>query len=200
MPDRVPYPSRQEPDQGSEVALVARVSAGDEAAFEALYREHAVALLDFAYACTGSKDEAEDVVQAVFVKVWIGRERWELRSSLRAYLLLATRNEFRDRVKHDRIVERRRTTVLRESARGMQPVMPACDATLEAAETAAAIKSAIDALAPQRRAVCLLRWAHGLSYGEIASKLDLAPKTVERHLALAFKELRRQVPHLPPLR
>jgi RNA polymerase sigma-70 factor, ECF subfamily len=177
-------------DPGRDGALVERVRAGDEAAFELIFREHAHALLNFAFHYTGSADDAEDIVQTVFARVWIGRERWGVRGSLAAYLKLATRNLIRDRARHAQVVERHRAGVLPSVAAGP-------DAALDAAETAAAIQHAIESLAPQRRAVFMLRWAQGLSYAEIATKLRLAEKTVERHLTLAYKELRERISNLP---
>jgi RNA polymerase sigma-70 factor (family 1) len=199
MPVNLRRPFSSGPDPSGEQMLVGRVRAGDEAAFEVVFRDHASAMLDFAYRCTRSADEAEDIVQAVFAKLWIGRERWEVRGPLGAYLMLATRNEVRDRVRHARVVEQHQATGRHEIAQGGPLHAVGADAELEAAETAAAIHATLTALAPQRRAVCILRWAHGLSYAEIAAKLDLAPKTVERHLTLGYKELREHIPHLPPL-
>jgi DNA-directed RNA polymerase specialized sigma24 family protein len=57
-------------DPARDVVLVERVRAGDEAAFELIFREHARALLDFAYRCTGSADDADDIVQTVFARLW----------------------------------------------------------------------------------------------------------------------------------
>jgi RNA polymerase sigma-70 factor, ECF subfamily len=199
---RVEYergPTVSEPDAGRDVARVARVREGDEAAFESIFREHAASLLNFAYGYTRSRDDAEDAVQSVFVKLWMARERWDVRGSLAAYLALAVRNEIRDRAKHHRIVERQRAAVARSTTpddhHAAQPPLE----DLEAAETRGAIQVALARLAPQRRAVCTLRWAYGLSYAEIATRLNLAPKTVERHLALAYKQLRALIPDLPRL-
>lgn len=181
------------------MARIARVRDGDEAAFESILREHAASLLTSAYGYTRSQDDAEDAVQSVFAKLWMARERLEVRGSLAAYLALAVRNEVRDRAKHRRVVERRRmavaqTTTLEDRPAASQPLEE-----LVAAETRAAIQVALAGLAPQRRAVCTLRWAYGLSYAEIAARLNLAPKTVERHLSLAYKQLRRLIPDLPRL-
>lgn len=195
----VPGPSPHEGDPIHDAALVEQVRAGDAAAFEAIFRQHARALLDFAYHCIGSVDDAEDVVQAVFARLWMARERWELRGSLAAYLMLATRNMVRDRIKHERIVERQRAGARRQVAQGGSGVAAGSDEAFDAEETAVAIRLAIETLAPQRRAVCTLRWCYGLTYAEIAAKLHLAEKTVSRHLGLAYKELRKRVPHLPSL-
>jgi RNA polymerase sigma-70 factor (ECF subfamily) len=179
-----------------DAALVERVRSGDAAAFEAIFRQYARGLLDFAYHCTGSADDADDAVQAVFARLWMSRERWEIRGSLSGYLMLATRNMVRDRIKHERVVERQRTTARRGTDIA---VAVSSDEELDAAETAVAIRLAIETLAPQRRAVCTLRWGYGLTYAEIAAKLNLAEKTVSRHLGLAYKELRQRIPHLPQL-
>jgi RNA polymerase sigma-70 factor (family 1) len=188
-----------EPDAAHDRARVARVREGDESAFESIFREYAASLLDFAYGYTRSRDDAEDAVQSVFAKLWMARERWGVRGSLAAYLALAVRNEIRDRAKHHRVVERRRAAVTHTTTLEDRPATHPPLEELEAAETRAAIQVALSQLAPQRRAVCTLRWAYGLSYSEIAAKLNLAPKTVERHLALAYKQLRTLIPDLPRL-
>jgi DNA-directed RNA polymerase specialized sigma24 family protein len=52
----------------------------------------------------------------------------------------------------------------------------------------------------QRQIVCRLRWVEGLAYREIAARVGIAEKTVERHLTLAFKELCAQVPGVRDVR
>src|SRR5579872_6244917 len=89
-----------------ETALAARIRAGDEEAFETVFRSNAVRLADFACAFLGSRDDAEDVVQAIFTRLWLTRRRLDPRAPLAAYLMLATRNEVRDRIKHNRVVAR----------------------------------------------------------------------------------------------
>jgi RNA polymerase sigma factor (sigma-70 family) len=195
----VPWSARQTAPVPDDDLLVARIRSGDAQAFEMVFQQYARELLNYAYGHLGSKDEAEDVVQMVFARVWMAHERWEVRGTLGAYLTLATRNEIRDRAKHDRVVARRHSAITRGATHGERPLVPGCDDELEAAETAATIQVALGTFAPQRRMACTLRWAHGLSYAEIAVRMHVAPRTVERHLALAYKELRRRLPDLPAL-
>src|ERR1043166_4031398 len=70
--------------------LVARVRAGDEAAFEAMFRAYYDPLCHYVAAYLGSRDAAEDAVQGVFVRIWEDRTRWVVRD-LRHYLYAAVR-------------------------------------------------------------------------------------------------------------
>jgi RNA polymerase sigma-70 factor (family 1) len=183
-----------------ETTLAARIRAGDEEAFETVFRSHAVRLADFACAFLGSRDDAEDVVQAIFTRLWLTRDRLDPRAPLAAHLMLATRNEVRDRIKHNRVVARWQAEVRQHASDFGPAATPGCDDEFDARDTAAAICASVAGLPPQRRAACTLRWVHGLSYSEIATKLHIAPRTVERHLALAYKALRTHLPMIRPQR
>ncbi|MGH7513448.1 MAG: RNA polymerase sigma factor, partial [Gemmatimonadales bacterium] len=68
-----------------EHAWVSGIAAGDEAAFEAVFRQYNRHLYQFARRLMHNADEAEDVVQAVFLTIWQNRATWTVRGSLRAY-------------------------------------------------------------------------------------------------------------------
>ncbi len=182
-----------------EAEWVERVRNGDAAAFEGLFNQYAPGLAGYAYRLLGTQDGAEDIVQALFVDLWLHRERWQLRGSLAAYLYLAVRNRALNCRRHDNVKERRVHVVTGARAAG-EHTQPSVDEELDAAETGAAISAAIAALSPQRRTVCTLRWLHGLSRAEIAERLGLTEKTVENHLTDAYKKVWSRVPGLPPQR
>jgi RNA polymerase sigma-70 factor (ECF subfamily) len=177
-----------------DAAWVARVRDGDGAAFEAMFRRYAPELADYVYRHVQDQSEAEDVIQALFTNLWLGRERWTLRGSLAAYLYLAARNIMANRRRHGRVVDGWRARVVRIAKLDGARTYPAPDDEYHAAEMAAAIDAVIREFPTQRRLVSRLRWVDGLGYGDIARKLGIAEKTVERHLGIAFKELCAQVP------
>ena len=116
-----------------EIVLAARIRAGDEEAFETVFRSHAMRLVDFACAFLGSRDDAEDVVQAIFTRLWLTRARLDPRAPLAAHLMLATRNEVRDRIKHNRVVARWQAGVLQHASAFGSAVTPGCDDEFECA-------------------------------------------------------------------
>jgi RNA polymerase sigma-70 factor (ECF subfamily) len=183
-----------------DAACVARVRDGDAAAFEALFRRYASELADYVYRHAGERDEAEDVVQVLFTNLWLGRQRWILRGSLTAYLHLAARNIMSNRRRHARVEQGWRTRVVSIARLDGGQSCPGPDDEYQAAETAAAIDAAIRGFPRQRRQVSRMRWVEGLGYSDIAQRLGIAEKTVERHLTMAFKELCAQVPGVRAVR
>jgi RNA polymerase sigma-70 factor (ECF subfamily) len=178
-----------EPDALSEteLALVRRVCAGDEAAFEGIFRAYYARLVSFACTNLGSQALAEEMVQEVFLQIWMRRERWVVERSLAAYLFRCVRN---------RILNARRSLRL-ESAYaadlGWQTEADpsaSSDEQLHEAEIGAALAHAIAMLPGRPRQVFLLSRRQGLSYAEIADVLGIALKTVEMQMARALAQLR----------
>src|ERR1043166_1358769 len=83
--------------------LVARVRDGDASALETIFLAFSGALRAFAFRYVGSRDEAAELVQDVFLTLWRNRESWRVQSSLKAYLFRATRNAALDRLRRERI-------------------------------------------------------------------------------------------------
>lgn len=176
--------------------LVARIGAGDIAAFEELYRAHAPALLAFAHARLHSREAAEDLVQELFLAIWRNREEWELKSSLKSYLFGALRN---------RIVSYRRARQAREGrlrqveeGTGGLDTLPSpnrADHRVLESELAEAIERAIDSLSPRNRETFLLVRQQNLSYAETAEILGISVKGVEMNMVRALAALRKALAH-----
>src|SRR5688572_24467295 len=126
--------------------LVGRVRAGDHEAFRILYLNTFNDLWSFARRYVESAAVAEEIVQDVFLKLWERRERWEVRGSVRSYLLGAVRNRALHFAEHS-AVERRGGDVV---ARG-QLDAPRVDVESEVinADVDNAVVSALDTL-PER--------------------------------------------------
>jgi len=179
--------------EGSRQDLVARIRAGDEAAFEAMFRAYYDPLCRYVAAYLGSRDAAEDAVQAVFARIWEDRARWAV-SDLGHYLYAAVRRRAISQVR--RIAVRRRAApllVLAEIGDRGGGGTPA-DAEFEAGELWRRVERALDTLPPRTRAAFVLSRRDGLSYREVASRMAISPKTVGVHIGRALAALRDTLP------
>src|SRR5438067_13247954 len=170
-----------------ERAWADRIRAGDMDAFEALYRTYWQRLYAFAFRYVRSKEDAEEVAQEVFFRIWRGREHWVPAGAVRNYLYLAVRNAARDRLERAAVARRWRGRV------GPVAAATEIESDLEAAELVAAVERALAELPSKRAVVCRLRLIDGLSYAQIADRLGICEKTVETQLARGLKFLRDQI-------
>jgi RNA polymerase sigma-70 factor (ECF subfamily) len=168
-----------------ERALADRIRAGDMDAFEALYRRYWERLYSFAFRYLRSKEDAEEVTQEVFFRIWRGRAHWLPAGAVRNYLYLAVRNSARDRLE--------RAAVARRWRMGQREPAAEVQSDLEAADLVAAVERALAELPPKRAEVCRLRLIAGLSYAQIAQRLGICEKTVETQLARGLKFLRDRI-------
>jgi len=184
-------PSAPDPDERE---LIARIRAGDEAAFETLFVTHYEGMCALAYMLVRSRDAAEDIVANIFRNLWKIRRDWAPTGPARTYLLTATRNEalnLLDRIRRERALEDR---IAREDlipAFGAPAVAP--DDLVETRELTDAIERAVVDLSPRVREVFQLRWHEGLKYRQIADRLGISVKTVEMHMTAALREIRARL-------
>lgn len=184
---RQPVPPRDDDvkTDADERAWVDRIRAGDMDAFEEMYRAYWERLYAFAFRYLHSKEDAEEVTQEVFLRIWRARAHWVPAGAVRNYLYLAVRNSARDRLERAAVAHRWRISQ-REPA-------PEVQADLEAADFAAAVERALAELPAKRAEVCKLRLIAGLSYAQIAQRLGICEKTVETQLARGLRFLRERI-------
>ena len=173
--------------------LLGRVKAGDDAAFEAVFREWYAPLVRVAAALLQDNDAAEEVAQDVMHELWRRRKVLDPALSLRAYLLRAVRNRALNQLRHLRV--RRQTTPMVEA---LYEAPMGADQPIVASDLAAAASRAMGELPPRCREVFELSRVHGLRYAEIAEALEISEKTVEAQMGKALRVLReRLAPWLP---
>ncbi len=163
-----------------------------ERAFTALFRTHYPGLCRFLVHMLGSQSQAEDVAQEVFMYVWTRVDVIDETFPSPAYLYRAAHNAALNRIRHVRI-ERR-------WAEG-QPAPQAAPATIADDfahdQLVEAVQRAIGDLPERCRLVYTMSRQEELTYHEIAAALGLSVKTVEAHMARAFRHLRAALaPHL----
>lgn len=170
--------------------LLARLRAGDESAFDTIFRTWYAPLVRFATRTVGDQARAEEVVQDTMLALWRRRESLAALSSAQAWLFHATRNRALNLVRHDAIVARsepRVVTALWLAAQ--ESAADAAGAQLDA-ELDAAINAAVAALPRRCREVFVLSRFHGLRQAQIAERLGISVKAVEAQVSRAMRELR----------
>jgi RNA polymerase sigma-70 factor (ECF subfamily) len=160
---------------------------GDETAFDALFRSWYAPLVRYASGFTdGDVDEAEDLVQQAFVKLWEQRGQLEVQHSLKAYLYRMVHNLALNRLRSARSGQRYAEHQLRQMEHAhVEP--PSGD------ELPQRLQKALDLLPPQCRAIFELSRFEELKYREIAEQLGISIKTVETQMGRALKTLRREL-------
>jgi len=169
----------------SDAPWVARMRAGDAAAFNTLYHRYVERLYVFAFSYVRDGDVAEEVVQDVLCAMWERRAAWAPVGTLRAYLFSAVRNRALDVLRRQRDRQR-----LLEAERDDDRLAATISNDAESSDLTAYVQRAIAALPESRRRVLLLRWTDGLSYAEIAQVVGSSVKAVENQLNRTLKQLR----------
>ena len=163
--------------------LVQRLKDGDLDALDAVYHRYANALLRLAYRLTGSEDEAEDLLQDVFVGLPLALRRYVDRGAFSSWLRAVMTHAALNRLRRSR---RRREVKLERAAMDAQ-----CARATDGALSDLIVKEALDALPVDLRAVFVLREIEGYSHSEIAEMLGIRRGTSEVRLFRAVRELRR---------
>ena len=172
--------------------LFDRIKSGDQKALELLFSIYFPRLNDFAQNVVKDDVISQDIVQDVFVKVW--EKRAEIESiNLEAYLFRSVRNRCIDCIKHLKVVNNRMQEIqisskYEELCRidfiGNEPYV------LIEQELKQKIEKTIQNLPERCREVFILSRLSGLKNKEIAEKLNINIKNVERHLSRAMQSFR----------
>jgi RNA polymerase sigma-70 factor, ECF subfamily len=171
-------------DEDSDEALMARVAAGDRAAFRVLAGRYAGRTIALAARILANPAEAEDVAQDAMLRVWINAPRWQPLAKFHTWLTRITVNLCLDR--------RRRVPWLPLDAIGdISDPAPGPDRQHEHDETERRIATAIGRLPPRQRAAIALTYSEGLSNAQTADILDTSVSAVETLLSRARDNLRR---------
>ncbi len=186
---------------GRDLALAQECAAGDEAACARLVTDHQRMVYQMALHLLGDPQEALDLSQEVFLRVFRVLHTFHGRSSLRTWIYRIVINQASNRRRWWRRRHRAQQVPLDEHARVHgDPVESRAfaqpDRVAQQHEAAGRVWQAMDALPLDQRSILLLREIEGLSYEEIAGSLGVAVGTVKSRLARARKLLRQTLEHL----
>ncbi|MFA6249455.1 MAG: sigma-70 family RNA polymerase sigma factor [Mucilaginibacter sp.] len=159
-----------------EKELLLKVANGDEHAFSELFNTHHQLLGTHIYRITDSVELAEEVVQDVFLKIWMSRETLTSVQNFRAYLFVISKNHAlnclrkvaKERI-HQKTLEKNASSITPDDSPGLAGYYSLLD-------------EAIDHLPPQQQKVYLLSRHNRLKYDEIARQMGLSRETVKKYL------------------
>lgn len=188
-----PVPPSQTPAADT---LIERCLKGDQAAWEAIVRQNWRKVFNVAYKFVGRHDEAEDLTQDIFLKLFKSLDTFDRRANFQTWLISISRNLCIDYYRSSR--KERRTIDRAVNADDLSPISVEMGplAELERHDLAALLRQALQRLPPLLRTAVLLRDLHELSYQEIAEQLDLPEGTVKSRINRGRRELAAQVVRL----
>jgi RNA polymerase sigma-70 factor (ECF subfamily) len=172
-------------------SVVRRVSAGDEGAFEELFEDFSPRIYGFALKLTHSPTTAEELVQEVFMKIWVNRKTLGNIDHFSAYVYTITRNLALSFLKRLAIEERAKA----EYIKGVREETFETEETLAYRDYQSILKNAIDHLSPQQKTVYSLCHGEGLKYEEAAERLHISRLTVKTHMQQAIRNIRLHFKH-----
>ena len=179
----------------SDGVLVKQTLAGDQYAFEMLVRRYNVPLFNFICHCLGDYDQACDVLQQVFLQLYISMPTLRTGEPLKAWLFQVARNRCLDELRRKRAIH------FSELESGnddddlsplaiMPDTRPLPEEIAERRDLQQSLQRAIQGLPPKFRSVVLLRYAGQLSFSEIGKTLNMPEATAKTYFQRARPLLR----------
>jgi RNA polymerase sigma-70 factor (ECF subfamily) len=164
--------------------LLQAIAGGDRSAFDRLSRRHLDRAYGVALRMTGSRADAQDVVQDVFLRLWQRPDAWRPgQAQFSTWLYRVVVNRCLD------LKRRPRGTDLDSVEEPQDPDANAEDSLLDA-ERSRALDSAVNQLPERQKAAIVLTYTAGLRNAEAASAMDISVKAFEALLVRAKRELR----------
>jgi len=170
----------------SDEELLKEYQAGNRQAFELIYNRYKGVLYIHAYKMLRDEDEAKDVVQELFIKLYSKANVICLRTTLSAYLYASIRNRILDIIAHKRI----KTDYLASLEDFVQQGVYTTDQLMREKELAFQIEREVSLLPEKMRQIFEMSRNANLSHKEIAEKLDISDKTVKKQISNALKLIR----------
>jgi RNA polymerase sigma-70 factor, ECF subfamily len=164
--------------------LLQAIAGGDRAAFDRLSRRHLDRAYGVALRMTGSRADAQDAVQDVFLRLWQRPDAWRPgQAQFSTWLYRVVVNRCLD------LKRRPKSTDLDSVEEPQDPDANAEDSLLDA-ERSRALDSAVNQLPERQKAAIVLTYTAGLRNAEAASAMDISVKAFEALLVRAKRELR----------
>lgn len=157
--------------------------------FEILYKEYFEPLCAFVFGVLKDYDASEEIVQNLFVKLWIKRNRIPINTSVKSYLYQAAKNASLNLISHIKVKEKykqyNQEVIVSSEGNFTNPA--------EENDLSNTVQQAIDKLPTKRKEIFLMSRNEGLKNREIAEHLNISIKTVENQMGKALSTLRTEL-------
>ncbi len=174
----------------ADVELFELFSKGDTNAFNVIYNRYFISLVNTAFQRVGSKDEAREVVQDMFVGFYMRRFKIEHTTNLPGYLQTLLRNKIIDRYREE-LTRQKHHNFIKQHQGYEAAEIPELDIDKKLLEST--IVNTIEQLPEKCRKVFIMSRIEYLSHQAIADKLTISVSTVEKHIMKALKIMRKQI-------
>lgn len=168
--------------------LVAKLKKGKIQAFDSLFQKYSGKLYSFVFSYTGSHEEAEDITQEVFFKIWLNRCSLKPDLSFNAYIIVIARNLmfnlFKKRAQNNKYIG---------YAKNAPKDLNQTEDHIIFSELERHSNRCIEKLPARCKQIFMLSRQNGLSIKEIADKLQISPSTVENQINKALKLIRKDL-------
>jgi RNA polymerase sigma-70 factor, ECF subfamily len=168
--------------------LVKLLKKGDVAAFDAIYYKYCKKLQAFVMMYLKQEEDAEGIVQDVFVKIWQLRSRIDAKASFESFLFTIAYNATMSKLRK-RMIE----TKSREYLKSLQQVSSSMEIIdeIQFKELNGKVQNLLKQLTPRQKEIYHLSREEGLTHGEIAQKLNISESTVNNHLVSIIKYFKK---------
>lgn len=154
--------------------------------YEMIFNNHSETLRNFIYYKCGDLQQAEDIVQDSFIKLWHNCKKVVFEKA-KSYLYTISKNAFLNEVAHKKMVLKHRVHLVSDKTNETPEFI------LEEKEFVEKLKNAISDLPEKQREVFLLSRIDKKKYTEIAELTGISIKAVEKRMSLALKTLREKI-------
>lgn len=169
--------------------LVSRLNNDDTGAFDLIYSKYSVNLYRFAYKYLRSKEESEELVQAVFMKIWEIRKTLKAESSFKSFLYTIVYNEicnlFRKRKYNEEFA---RDTIYMNKISSRES-----EDRIDFKSLLARVERIIEKLPEKQKLIFLKSRSEGKTSKEIAEEIGLSPGTVDNYISESLKFIRSRL-------
>jgi RNA polymerase sigma-70 factor (ECF subfamily) len=169
--------------------ILSALAKDQESSLEELYRYFYPRLYEFSRSFLKQEQDIDDIIQEVFIQIWLNRKKIKDPTTFDSYIFTITRNlllnKLRSRLNNQKLKEEIRKLSIAKEFENLDLV--------QYQELKNRVVELIHQLPERQQEIFVLSRTEGMSHKEIASKLEITTKTVEYHISLAIRFLRERL-------